>query len=228
VIIIDDDTVKYKFICKKSVGFAFLLRRVADCIHYRNPSISCICSCTDSGTTNLKRHVDTCTGKIALGDQSIKNFSQGSTYSDGEFRFLITRWVTMCHRPFSIIEDLPLQKMLKMLYTNVKILSDTTVSRDVREAHHILKTEVAKALQVCFFDLHTPLTATNMITRSIRMTGRVHIGFDGWTSPNVISFLGVVVHYAHEGKMRSFLLDFITYTKYFSFKCQINLMVILD
>ena len=24
--------------------------------------------------------------------------------------------------------------------------------------------------------------------------GKIHLGFDGWTSPNVISFLGVVIH----------------------------------
>ena len=40
--------------------------------------------------------------------------------------------------------------------------------------------------------------------------GRIHLGFDRWTSPNVISFLGVVVHTAHEGQLQSFILDFIS------------------
>ena len=39
--------------------------------------------------------------------------------------------------------------------------------------------------------------------------GRIHLGFDGWTSPNVISFLGVVVHITHKAQLRSFILDFI-------------------
>ena len=40
--------------------------------------------------------------------------------------------------------------------------------------------------------------------------GRIHIAFDGWTSPNVISFLGLVACYAQEGKLRSFIPDFLT------------------
>jgi len=39
--------------------------------------------------------------------------------------------------------------------------------------------------------------------------GWIHVGFDGWTSPNVFSFLSVVVHTAVEGKLHSFVLDFI-------------------
>ena len=35
------------------------------------------------------------------------------------------------------------------------------------------------------------------------------MGFDGWTSPNVISFLGVVVHTAEEGQLQSFILVFV-------------------
>jgi hypothetical protein len=38
--------------------------------------------------------------------------------------------------------------MLKMLYGKVELLSDTTVSRDVREVHGISKGQVAKVLQV--------------------------------------------------------------------------------
>ena len=39
--------------------------------------------------------------------------------------------------------------------------------------------------------------------------GQIHVGFNRWTSPNIFSFLGVVVHTAVEGKLRSFILDFI-------------------
>jgi len=53
--------------------------------------------------------------------------------------------------------------------------------------------------------------ATNLARSLKQYPGRIHIGFDGWTSPNVISFLGVVVHTAREGLLQSFLLDFITY-----------------
>jgi len=119
----------------------------------RNPSQSCTRARTDSGTTNLICHADACSGKKAPDDQTITKFAQGSTYSTGTFRFLITRWVTECHRPFKIIEDPPLQEMLKMLYGKVEIPSDTTISRDVKEAHGISKGHVAKRLQVSLYAL---------------------------------------------------------------------------
>ena len=50
--------------------------------------------------------------------------------------------------------------------------------------------------------------ATNL-AHLLEYAGRIHIGFDGWTSPNVISFLGVVIHIAHEGLLQLYLLDFI-------------------
>ncbi|PPQ84241.1 hypothetical protein CVT26_013046 [Gymnopilus dilepis] len=47
-------------------------------------------------------------------------------------------------------------------------------------------------------------------SQSCAYLGRLHIGFDGWTSPNVKLYLGVVVNYADKGKLLSFILDFIT------------------
>ena len=41
--------------------------------------------------------------------------------------------------------------------------------------------------------------------------GKLHIVLDGWTAPNVISYLGVIVYYVRNGKMESFTLDFIKY-----------------
>jgi len=39
--------------------------------------------------------------------------------------------------------------------------------------------------------------------------GKVHIAVDGWTSPNVYSFLGITVHFVKDAKMHSFILDFV-------------------
>jgi hypothetical protein len=41
--------------------------------------------------------------------------------------------------------------------------------------------------------------------------GRIHLAVDGWTSPNVISFLGVVVCMATDGRIHTYILDFINY-----------------
>ena len=41
--------------------------------------------------------------------------------------------------------------------------------------------------------------------------GAIHVAFDGWTSPNVISFLGVVVYFEKAGELQSMLLDYVRY-----------------
>ena len=41
--------------------------------------------------------------------------------------------------------------------------------------------------------------------------GKLHIGSDGWSSPNVVAFLGVTVHWIVDCKMVSTILDFIKY-----------------
>ncbi|KAI0314299.1 hypothetical protein OF83DRAFT_1174882 [Amylostereum chailletii] len=39
-----------------------------------------------------------------------------------------------------------------------------------------------------------------------------HIGLDGWSSLNMIAFLGVIVCFLHNGEMKSIILDFIRLT----------------
>ncbi|KDQ05752.1 hypothetical protein BOTBODRAFT_90260, partial [Botryobasidium botryosum FD-172 SS1] len=51
------------------------------------------------------------------------------------------------------------------------------------------------------------LTATKSIT------SKLHIGIDGWSSPNTISFLGVMLHFHHKGAMHHLILDFLPMTK---------------
>ena len=39
--------------------------------------------------------------------------------------------------------------------------------------------------------------------------GKLHVAADGWTSPNVIAFIGATVHWIVDGKVASIILDFI-------------------
>ncbi len=79
--------------------------------------------------------------------------------------------------------------MFKMLYSPVEVPSASTVSRDVKEVWTVSKSEVAAFLQ--------------------RLKGAIHIAFDGWTAPNVLSYLGVVVLFENQGVLVSLLLDFV-------------------
>jgi len=50
-----------------------------------------------------------------------------------------------------------------------------------------------------------------MLTFAQSHLGRLHLCVDGWTSPNVIAFLGATVHWVINGRMQSLILDFIKY-----------------
>ena len=113
----------------------------------RHPGTYLTRSHSDNSTSNLNNHVKVCEPTLAEGEQSIAAYAAGSTYSPERFRYLVTMWVTKCHRPFIIIEDEPLQEILRMLYSTVEIPVRTTVSRDVQEVFKIAKKSVAEFLQ---------------------------------------------------------------------------------
>ena len=166
---------------------------------------------SDESTSNLNRHVRSCDEKRVPSEQSIADFAHGSTYTKSEFRYLVSLWVMQCHRPFAIIEDPPLLRMLRMLYAKVDVPSATTVSRDVKEIFRISKVNVGKFLQVGL-SFNISLLFSNVVQS---FSGKLHIGVDGWTSPNVFAFLGILVHGEKEGKLFSLILDFIRYVLLF-------------
>ena len=115
----------------------------------RNPSISLTRKCEEDSTTNLVCHVKSCEGQVADPSISIASYAHGSSYNKAKLRYLISRWVFECHQTFSIINDPPLQLILKMLYAKVETPSQTTVSHDIKEIHTISKVHVGSYLQVC-------------------------------------------------------------------------------
>ena len=97
----------------------------------RNPSFSLQRRHSDESTGNMNCHIAKCGGANIPENQKITAFIQGPTYSKAELRYLLTMWTSQCHRPFSIIEDSPLQEILRMLYAKVEIPSAKTLSKDV-------------------------------------------------------------------------------------------------
>ena len=114
----------------------------------RNPSIVLARKCEEDSTMNLLCHVKSCEGQVVDASKSIANYAHGLTYSKAELRYLVSLWVFKCHRPFAIMDDEPLQQILWMLYAKVETPLATTISRDVKEIHSIVKVKVGKVLQV--------------------------------------------------------------------------------
>ncbi|THH15466.1 hypothetical protein EUX98_g9461 [Antrodiella citrinella] len=160
------------------------------CAEHKGPSPPALTRARwEDSTSNLIRHVDICTPSIPPAGQAINDFAHGSTYTKASFRFLLSLWIARRHRPFKIVHDAELIQLFRMLHSKVEIPSAQTVSRDIREIFSLSREYVAKQLQ--------------------DFPGRLHLGIDGWTSPNVLSFLGITVHYVVDAEMRTFILDFV-------------------
>ena len=150
----------------------------------RDPSKYVTHSRTDESTSNLLRHINAC-------DDSDSNNSviSASNFDLGRFRYLIGAWSARCARPHTIIEDNELHEILTMLYTAIKTHSRQTVSRDISDMYEHSRIAIALHLQ--------------------SVEHCLHIELDGWTAPNVFSFLGVTVRYFEKGHIRGFVLDFV-------------------
>ena len=119
-------------------------------------------------------------------------------------RYLLAKWISRRFRPFVIIEDPELIEIFQMLFARVQIPRADTISHDVREIFAISQNSVKKLLQVGFV-----LLAVHKLIVCQAHPGKVHIAVDGWTLPNIYSFLGITVHFVKDSKMHNVILDFI-------------------
>jgi hypothetical protein len=117
----------------------------------------------------------------------------------------VALWISNRHRPFSIVEDPELLEIFADLNPHCQTPKHHTVSRDVKEIFSLSQKEVATILQVFCLSLFSVRRAYSMQN----YPGKLHIAADGWTSPNIIAFIGVTVHWIIDSKMASAILDFI-------------------
>ncbi|KAL1940908.1 hypothetical protein VTO73DRAFT_7544 [Trametes versicolor] len=143
----------------------------------------------EDSTGNLIRHVSSCDPADVPEGELISAYAHGVTYTPARLRFLLAMWCARRHRPFRLIEDPELCEILHMLYDKVDIPSRWTISRDIRLLHVDARTRVVIYL--------------------LALGGKIHLCVDGWTSPNVISFLGITAHWVLDGRVRHIILDFI-------------------
>ncbi|EAU88633.2 hypothetical protein CC1G_01006 [Coprinopsis cinerea okayama7 len=170
---------------EKKVKYAFQCKT--------NPSIVVRRSRDDNSTSNLNKHIERCVPTPTSQTQTLETFAHGSTYSEAKHRVNITLWAVRRRRPFAIVADPELLQVFTDLRADCVTPKPWTVSRDAQEIHKITRESLIEWFQ--------------------KFKGRLHVGADGWTSPNVISFIGATVHFAVKGKMESFVLDFIKCTK---------------
>ncbi|SJL14102.1 uncharacterized protein ARMOST_17557 [Armillaria ostoyae] len=171
-----DGVVKYVFTCKRHGS-----------THTRSRK--------DNSTSNLKGHAEKCDLRAAQernGPRQSKINEIASKYTDGEFRYLMVEWLTQCHRPNTIIEDVLLQKIFHLLNPAVNVHSDTTAGRDIKEVYEVSKEQLKQMLK--------------------EHDGRFHVTFDAWSVPNHNEFLGIVLIWCRDGHIEVVTLDLIELT----------------
>lgn len=101
-------------------------------------------------TTNLRRHEVRCDQEAVdnATQTTLAPFAQGATYSPGKLRMLMLKHIAICHRPFSLYTDKPLLQIIKMFRPDAVVVSDTTVSRDIKSVYNIGKAAVIEKLKV--------------------------------------------------------------------------------
>lgn len=166
----------------------------------------------EDSTGNLGRHVQNCDPDDTAQTEMITTYGQGTQYSYARVRFYLAMWCARRHRPFTIVEDPELLMLLKMLYGCVELPKRLTVSRDIQFIHTTSKTRLVIMFKVHHFRLVQPRPYV-LIYSPQGLPCRIHICVDGWTSPNILSFLGIMAHWHNSGKIRHIILDFVRYVR---------------
>ncbi|KAI1782961.1 hypothetical protein LXA43DRAFT_904527, partial [Ganoderma leucocontextum] len=166
-------------------------------------------------TGNLARHVKACDPDEVEETEMIEAYAHGTKYSPARIRFYTTLWCARRHRPFQIVDDPELRAILKSLYNKVELPSRHSVSRDVQDIHTLSKAHVIELFKARI----SPLTGPRSLI--------FHVCIDGWTAPNVVSFLGVTAHWHDAGEIKHIILDFLKFVCH-SFLLQIIMLTLFN
>lgn len=100
------------------------------------------------------------------------------------------KWVVVCDQPFSETQQEAFIDMINTLNPKAKVISPTTLKRDLIATFRVKLEEVRSRMSV--------------------VPGKISFTIDGWTSKNVLSFVSIRSHFINaDWKYESVLLDFL-------------------
>ncbi|CAB5363724.1 unnamed protein product [Rhizophagus irregularis] len=149
-------------------------------------------------TGNLKRHLklhpDKFDPSMAKQAEFMKNFLQEGnpqmTFTNKNFRDKLALWVVADDQPFTVVESDEFHDLIKLCNPMALIPLADTVRNDVLDTFKNYQTTMQNLLQ------NSP--------------GKISFALDRWTSPNVISFLGITCHYIDaDWDLKDILVDFV-------------------
>ncbi|KAG8903891.1 hypothetical protein FRC01_008939, partial [Tulasnella sp. 417] len=156
---------------------------------------------TGTGTGNLKRSIDSCEGKHPRETQNGANHANhassstnptSSLYTPAGHRALIAIRCARRHRPANMVADPEYLLEVEMLRPGTIVPSPSTVARDIKDIYLAASAKVKDHFKD--FD------------------GVVHIQVDGWQSPLVTLFMGVILIWYEGGKIWRVILEFCRLT----------------
>ncbi|KAF7296800.1 Dimer-Tnp-hAT domain-containing protein [Mycena indigotica] len=173
----------YKMPPLLKVGEDGIVRYVFSCKRF--PSKTVQRARYDASTSNLGNHIKTC----QPGVSTIKKYTNTGDYNHGRFRLNLALWIAVHNRPHLAVKDAELVAAFRTLQPNVHVPCNDTVARDIK----------------IVFDLTKPVVKGLFAKHD----GALHAMLDGWTSPNVLSMVGLVIQFVVDNDIRTFLLDMI-------------------
>ncbi|PPQ84415.1 hypothetical protein CVT26_006537 [Gymnopilus dilepis] len=146
---------------------------------------------TGVGTSNLKKDVDRCLRAQGITPPVKSNASSSALpYSEANHRALIALRSAKYNRPVNMVTDEEYLQEVNMLRPGTIPPSPSTVARDLHKLYEEMSIDVKK-----YF---------------LSLTSAIHLVLDGWTAPIVLSYLGLVIVWCHEGVIQRSILEFIS------------------
>jgi hypothetical protein len=123
-------------------------------------------------------------------------------------RVEVVRWVAESKRPFAIIKDRGLLKLLKTGpgRPEYRLPSPSTISRDVKHVFVRVRAQLAEKLKVNL----TYFGWSRHLNKKVQAyDGALNFVTDAWTSPNGRAYIAVTVHFETKGVAQALLLDIV-------------------
>ncbi|KAF5311813.1 hypothetical protein D9619_002319 [Psilocybe cf. subviscida] len=143
-----------------------------------HPTLTRLRNKTSEGTGNLKKAMDVCLKSLGQSNHSQMASDTTNTLPSGQYtyathRALIALRCAKNFRPFNMVTDSDYILEVLLLRPGTKIPDPSTVSRDIKHIYEQM------ALHVKNYFLN--------------IDGPVHLVLDGWTSPLIFAYLGLVI-----------------------------------
>ncbi|KAJ6646911.1 putative AC transposase, partial [Pseudolycoriella hygida] len=141
---------------------------------------------SNGGTGNLARHLRKSHTEVVVSDLP---HDEPFTFSQEKFRKALLKWIVACDQPFTAPQEEAFVELIRTLNPDAHIYSDKTIKKD---------------------ELTEYLTKFDELKEEIaKVSGKISITMDSWTSKNWIPFLAIRGHWIDDDwNYKSKLLDF--------------------